>query len=70
MHEHTTAIERSFELARSGRFPSVAAICQRLRAEGYRTNQIEGPMLIGQLNNMIREAGAVRGHRFNPARQT
>jgi hypothetical protein len=47
-------LERAFELARSGRCATVADIKRRLREEGYRDDQVEGPLLFGQLNKLIK----------------
>jgi hypothetical protein len=53
MQPKTSAIERAFELAKSGQHVSVAEIKRRLRAEGYFAGQIEGRALIVQLKAAI-----------------
>jgi hypothetical protein len=65
MHAHTTAIERAFELARSGRFGSVQGIRIRLKQEGYNPDQIEGPMLVDQIRSLMQPG---RTARFNGKR--
>jgi hypothetical protein len=49
-------LERAFELARSGRCTSVADIKRKLREEGYQDDQVEGPLLFGQLNALMRKS--------------
>jgi len=49
-------LERAFELARSGRFSTVAEIKRKLREEGYMDDQVEGPVLFGQLNSLMKKA--------------
>jgi hypothetical protein len=58
MHEHTTTVERAFELARSGQFGTIKDVCQRLEQEGYSAKQIEGPILEDQIRELIRGAAA------------
>ena len=54
------AVERAFELAKSGDCASVKDIRKRLLAEGYSPRQIEGKTLIKQLRSLLRAAsGAV-----------
>ena len=53
MQANTTAIERAFELAKSGQCVSVAEIKRRLHAEGYFADQIEGRALSEQLKAAI-----------------
>jgi len=53
MQANTTAIERAFELAKSGQCVSVAEIKRRLRAEGYSAGHIEGRQLHDQLRTAI-----------------
>lgn len=61
-------LERAFELASSGRCASVADIKRKLREEGYMDDQVEGPVLFGQLNSLMKKSNgqAVR----NTARPT
>jgi hypothetical protein len=47
-----TALERAFELARSGKCASVTEIRRQLRAEGLAQSQVEGPMLTRQLREL------------------
>jgi hypothetical protein len=54
MDNRMTAIERAFQLARSGRASTVAAIDRALKHEGYGARQIEGPALRRQLAALIK----------------
>jgi hypothetical protein len=55
--DHTvTALERAFELARSGRCASVADIKKQLKSEGYSITQITGRVLSKQLDTLIKAA--------------
>jgi hypothetical protein len=54
MDHNTTAIERAFELAKSGRCASVAHIKRLLHAEGYSAAQITGRVLTRQLETLIK----------------
>lgn len=56
MEPHTTALERAFELARSGRYPSLTKIRSQLRLEGYSPEQVTGRLLQSQLRKIINEA--------------
>ena len=49
-----TAIERAFQLARSGQAASVTEIIVSLKREGYSIDQIQGPSLRRQLAELIR----------------
>jgi hypothetical protein len=42
------ALERAFELARSGKYASVKAIREQLRREGYAQQQLMGDLLAKQ----------------------
>lgn len=53
MDQNKTALERAFELARSGRYPTVAHIRRAISAEGYSQGQIEGRELSRQLRELI-----------------
>ncbi len=55
MQVNTTALERAFELARSGACISIIEIKQRLKAEGYSDNVIMGRQLLAQLKAVIEE---------------
>jgi hypothetical protein len=55
--DHTiTALERAFELAKSGSCASVQEIRKRLSAEGYPLSQITGRTLSKQLVELIKTA--------------
>lgn len=56
MHANKSAVERSFELARSGRFATTQSIIVRLRREGHSEGQVIGPTLLKQLRALISEA--------------
>jgi hypothetical protein len=56
MDQHSSALERAFQLAKSGDFPSVHHIKQRLAKEGYSAEQVNGPRLLAQLRLLIAEA--------------
>jgi hypothetical protein len=60
MDQGTTALERAFELARSGDHRSIDQIKQRLRAEGYSDAQVTGGTLSRQLRALIRSARNVK----------
>jgi hypothetical protein len=51
-----TALERAFELARSGEHAGPPEIRERLKREGYDAKQIEGPMLMRQLRDICEAA--------------
>ena len=61
MDNRKTALERAFELARSGRCLSVSDIAHKLHAEKYDLSQLEGPVLKKQLAELIEEAMAPKG---------
>ena len=55
--DHTvTALERAFQLAKSGDYTSVTDIKKRLGAEGYSIAQITGRVLSKQLDALIKAA--------------
>ncbi len=56
MDSHVSQLERAFELANSGRCNTVADIKRKLREEGYMDDQVEGPLLFGQLNSLIKKS--------------
>jgi hypothetical protein len=58
MNPTTTALERAFQLARSGDYASVPDIKKRLSAEGYSAAQVTGGTLAKQLLALIRAARA------------
>lgn len=49
-----SAIERAFDLARSGKFSTLAEIKQAIKREGYAADQLQGPMLARQLRGILR----------------
>jgi hypothetical protein len=51
-----TAIERAFELATSGKFPSVSQLRTALKHEGYAVKEIDGPALVHQLRHLIHKS--------------
>jgi hypothetical protein len=53
-----TPMERAFEMARSGKYQSASEIKRAISAEGYAASQIEGPMLMRQLRELIQAARA------------
>ena len=53
MDQNKTALERAFELARTGRYPTVELIRRAISAEGYFQNQLEGRDLTRQLRALI-----------------
>jgi hypothetical protein len=56
MDPNTTALERAFQLAKSGRCISIEDIRQQLKSEGYPTEHITGKGLTRQLKELIRSA--------------
>jgi hypothetical protein len=56
MDQKMTALERAFQLAKSGRVADVTEIGLALRREGYAAAQIEGPLLKRQLAELIKAA--------------
>lgn len=56
MDPSRTAVERAFELARSGRFNRPSEIVQAISKEGYTASQLEGPSLRRQLSALIKQA--------------
>ena len=53
MHDDQTAIERAFQLARSGRYASVRLILKTLETEGYLREQTDGKSLHRQIKGLI-----------------
>jgi hypothetical protein len=51
-----TTLERAFELARSGNYPSIAEIRKQLHAEGFSVAQVTGGVLARQLRELIQQA--------------
>jgi hypothetical protein len=56
MDHRMTALERAFQLARSGEVSGLPEIRKALNREGYNGNQIEGPALTRQLADLIKTA--------------
>jgi len=56
MDQKMTALERAFQLAKSGRVAKVSEIGLTLRREGYQADQIEGRLLRRQLGDLIKAA--------------
>jgi hypothetical protein len=56
MQPNITALERAFELARCGTCTKVSEIKERLSAEGYWADTIEGRGLAQQLRALIEMA--------------
>lgn len=54
MGPNVTAVERAFQLAKTGRYASVGSIKLQLKDEGYSSHQIEGRVLHRQLAEIIR----------------
>ena len=52
MSDRPTALERAFELARSGKCADVREIVKRLSDEGFMTQQVTGPTLLRQLREI------------------
>ena len=53
MRSDLTALERAFDLARSGKCHNVMEIALKLKSEGYSIQHLEGPMLKTQLRDLI-----------------
>jgi hypothetical protein len=54
VQDQPTTIERAFDLARSGKFPTVTLIRKQLRLEGYQEkSQLRGASLYKQLRLLI-----------------
>ena len=56
MEPNKTAIERAFELAKSGEYSTVNAIKGKLKAEGYPLDQVDGKALTKQLRALMKDA--------------
>jgi hypothetical protein len=53
MKQNITAIERAFEIARSGQVTTVEAIRKQLKREGYEQGWLVGRGLVSQLRGII-----------------
>jgi hypothetical protein len=49
----TSALERAFQLAKSGKYSAVKAIREQLVREGYAADQVSGRQLTRQLQALI-----------------
>ena len=58
MDKHQTALERAFELARSGKYRSMDDLRHRLSREGYDRRQLDGRALSRQLRGLMASASA------------
>jgi hypothetical protein len=56
MTQKMTALERAFQLARSGDVSKCSEIVKALSREGYSSDQIAGPSLKRQLTDLIKTA--------------
>jgi hypothetical protein len=56
MDQKMTALERAFQLARSGTVAGLTEIISSLNREGYSGSQIEGRLLKRQLADLIKAA--------------
>ena len=62
MDPKVSALERAFQLARSGQVASIDDIKKRLKREGYEEKAVDGgPSLAGQLRKLINEASERKG---------
>lgn len=61
MDVRVSQLERAFQLAQSGRCTTVADIKRKLREEGYQDDQVEGPLLFGQLNSLMKKSASQQG---------
>jgi hypothetical protein len=59
MDQKMTALERAFQLAKSGEVAGLTDIVTSLNREGYSGSQIEGPLLKRQLSDLIKAARKV-----------
>ena len=60
MDPNKTAIERAFELARTGLYFEIGEIKNRLMGEGYFTDSITGPTLRAQLRSLMKSGQKTR----------
>ena len=56
MDQRMTALERAFQLAKSGQVSRVEEITNALYREGYSRDQIQGSVLRRQLSDLIKVA--------------
>jgi hypothetical protein len=71
MDQRMTALERAFQLARSGRAAGLTDIITSLKSDGYSVSQIEGPLLKRQLADLVKaaRAGGTSSDRRDNARE-
>jgi hypothetical protein len=60
MDQLLTALERAFQIARSGECQTIGLLKNKLRDEGYDQWQVSGHSLTVQLNNIMYAASGVR----------
>jgi hypothetical protein len=58
MDHNVTALERAFQIAKSGNCLSVEGLRKQLKCEGYALHQVIGRSLFRQLNLLIKAAAA------------
>jgi hypothetical protein len=58
MNIHITALERAFQLAKTGAYASVQEIKRQVSREGFSADQITGRSLSKQLSELIRKSRA------------
>ncbi|PBB16527.1 hypothetical protein [Mesorhizobium sp. WSM4313] len=56
MDQHKRALERAFELAKSGAYASFGEVRTKIKKEGYDIHQMDGLALRKQINQIIRSA--------------
>jgi hypothetical protein len=56
MNSRPTALERAFDLARSGDCAGVEDVRKKLKSEGYSVEQLTGRTLIRQLRDLCQAA--------------
>jgi hypothetical protein len=60
MDHKLSALERAFQLAKSGRAAFVSDIIATLKREGYEISQVQGPKLIARLKKLIEESRTLK----------
>jgi hypothetical protein len=58
MRQNTTALERAFELASTGKCKNVEEVKAQLNGEGYLNDAVAGRQLLKQLRALIAKARA------------
>jgi ribosomal 50S subunit-associated protein YjgA (DUF615 family) len=56
-----SALERAFQLARSGAVAHIGDLRDKLRREGYGPATMKGPLLRAQLRKLIKQARKEKG---------